>query len=336
MAVGKIWDAATFGPQRRRRWMRRRLAQLDRQQAIQQSERPSRRADRHDRSRRFGPAICRRHPVATVAFAVVLGVTGVSWFYVAASGGSTATAGPLGMPQVSPSRSIPADEQVPPAGTQESKHRLLPTVAAPVGTGGYRFLATMPSGLPVTYDPCRPIHYVIRDHETPRGGDQIVRTAMSRLSALTGLTFVDDGLTTEAPQNDRPSYQPSRYGKTWAPVLIAWTDPQETPDFAGGTVGQGGSQIQSVVLHDGTEERRYVTGTVALDAPQLAQVMDAGHADLAAAVIAHELGHLVGLAHVSDPTQLMYPESRLKVMSYGQGDLRGLARLGSGTCEPRL
>lgn len=196
-------------------------------------------------------------------------------------------------------------------------------------------MASMPSGLPVTYDPCRPIHFVIRDHATPAGGDKMIRAAVSQLSALTGLKFVDDGLTTEAPQDDRPAYQPQRYGRTWAPILIAWTDPKETPDLAGGTIGRGGSQIRTVTVH-GVEDRRYVTGTVVLDSPDLTQVIEDGHPEVAAAVIAHELGHLVGLAHVSDPTQLMYPETQLKVMTYGAGDRRGLARLGNGACEPHL
>jgi hypothetical protein len=335
MGVGKIWDAATFGPRRRRRWMKRRLAQLDRQSAMASPDGRVRRAASGNGGRRYGPAVVRRHPAATVTIAVILGITAGSWFYAAGSGGGTANAGAPGMPRISPSRSIPADEQAPPAGVQESKHRLHPAVAAPAGQGGYRFMASMPSGVPVSYDPCRPIHYVIRDHDTPGGGDQMIRTAISQLGALTGLTFVDDGTSAETPADDRAAYQPARYGKKWAPILIAWTDPQETPDLAGATIGRGGSDVRGI-LHGGVEDRRYVTGTVVLDAPQLAQAINAGQPEVASAVISHELGHLVGLAHVNDATQLMYPETQLKVDTFGSGDRRGLARLGSGTCEPNL
>lgn len=51
----------------------------------------------------------------------------------------------------------------------------------------------------------------------------------------------------------------------------------------------------------------------------------------------HELGHLVGLDHVADPTQLMYSEGGPSQASdWGNGDLAGLNQLGSGGCFPDL
>jgi predicted Zn-dependent protease len=50
----------------------------------------------------------------------------------------------------------------------------------------------------------------------------------------------------------------------------------------------------------------------------------------------HELGHLVGLDHVDDPGQLMYPVTALAVTDYAAGDLRGLHRLSTGPCAPDL
>jgi hypothetical protein len=44
----------------------------------------------------------------------------------------------------------------------------------------------------------------------------------------------------------------------------------------------------------------------------------------------------VGLAHVDDATQLMYPEARRQVSDFADGDLTGLAPLGSGPCVPQL
>ena len=49
----------------------------------------------------------------------------------------------------------------------------------------------------------------------------------------------------------------------------------------------------------------------------------------------HERGHLVGVNHVTDTKQLMYPEAG-HVQTYGPGDLRGLAIEGSGSCHPEL
>jgi predicted Zn-dependent protease len=53
-------------------------------------------------------------------------------------------------------------------------------------------------------------------------------------------------------------------------------------------------------------------------------------------VVLHELGHALGLAHVNDASEVMYPEAQIKVTDLGAGDRRGLAALGSGTCESRL
>lgn len=46
----------------------------------------------------------------------------------------------------------------------------------------------------------------------------------------------------------------------------------------------------------------------------------------------HELGHLVGLAHVDEPTELMY-DGNVGQLDFGPGDRQGLAVLGNGECS---
>ena len=49
-------------------------------------------------------------------------------------------------------------------------------------------------------------------------------------------------------------------------------------------------------------------------------------------VITWAIGHLVGLAHVRDPGELMSATNEGQ-LRYGPGDLEGLARLGSIKCR---
>ena len=221
----------------------------------------------------------------------------------------------------------------PPPGLEESAVPLgSPPLGAPT-TGPYTFLQVQDDGTtPVTYDPCRPIHYVVRTQGAPAGGDALLATGLARISEATGLQFVADGSTTEAPTEHRAVYQPERYGRRWAPVLVAWSTPVETPELAGDVAGSAGSS--SVSLH-GTSH--YVSGVVVLDGPAISLLLGSANGTaLAQGVVTHELAHLVGLGHVGDPSQLMNPTAAVNVTSLADGDRAGLARVGAGPCVPGL
>ncbi len=202
---------------------------------------------------------------------------------------------------------------------------------APAGQGGYVLLEREDdgSGRPVRWDPCRPIHYVIRERGAPAGGDEAVRSSIALVEQLTGLRFVFDGYTSEAPLADRPTIQDRRYGDRWAPVLVAWTDPQEYPPMAS-YAGLGGPDAVSGRVPG---HRRFVSGVVLLNRSYLGQTVRwTGGQDRLRAVVLHEFGHLAGLDHVDDPGQLMYKQPTPKPGGFADGDRRGLAALSGGPC----
>ena len=194
----------------------------------------------------------------------------------------------------------------------------------------YMFMETIGrSGKPVRWDPCRPIHVVVNDTMAPAGSAGLVENALARVSHATGLRFVMEGRTNEPPGTGRQQADPIRYGDRWAPVLVAWTDPNHVTELGGRVAGLGGP----VSAPFGTEdEKHWVSGLVYLDAPAFTNILTRpeGHAQ-AQAIVMHEVAHLVGLTHVSASSELMYSDN-VGQTDFGPGDLEGLRGLGDGPC----
>ncbi len=286
---GHLRDRLTLGPYRRRRWMRRRLAQLDREYAAAATGRASRR--RRPRSdRTLGPL------AAVALFVVIIGAGGMAM-------GASDLVGRL--PWAEDVRGNPPD--------------------APAGPGAFAFSATQPgrSDEPVGYSPCEPLRVVLNDDRAPDGVEGLVEDALTEVAALTGLRIELVGPSDEVPTPDgaRPLD---------APALVAWTDPEQVPALEGRVAGLGGSTAVEEPLRSRVWLR---TGQVALDSPDLAEILNRpGGREQVLAIIRHEVGHLVGLDHTPDSTQLMHSEN-VGVADFQNGDRRGLARLGDIRCR---
>lgn len=155
------------------------------------------------------------------------------------------------------------------------------------------------------------------------------------------MTFVDDGPTDEVGRRREP-YQPDRYPKRWAPILVYWQI--------------AGAQADVEVLGGGFPTRIgdvYVTGLLFLNADSINDPVtrttlpggfenDDGLGTVGPAgvtwgrVMLHELAHMMGLGHVRDPGELMYPEladHMVRPAGYAAGDAIGLRHLGAaGGC----
>ena len=197
----------------------------------------------------------------------------------------------------------------------------------PQGRAGppYTFIETI-GGQPVRWNPCEPIHYVVND-ELAGYPDPLAdaQAAAQRVSDATEIDFVYDGETDEEAAPGRSAYQPERYGDEWAPILIAWTDPddssiqfQRDDDVALG--------VASPLLPTHGRSDVFVSGWVALNA----DYRGPGGFDTPSAVgltIQHELGHVIGLGHTKVYGELMQGSGG-GALDWGEGDLEGLAQLG--------
>jgi len=199
----------------------------------------------------------------------------------------------------------------------------------------YAFLEVRPGGcLPVRFNPCEPIPYVVNAGLAPPGALDDLQHAFQKVEAATGMTFVDEGATDEPASVNRPTSQPQRYGPRWAPILIVWD--HGGPFRMAATNPAGGRSFPV----DGT----YVSGVLIVNVDAVAQdhgrsrpESGFGEGTTWGRVFIHEIGHLLGLGHVARSDQIMFTEIGVQrgQAEFHAGDLAGLRLLGKeGGCLP--
>lgn len=154
------------------------------------------------------------------------------------------------------------------------------------------------------------------------------KSSVARVATATKMKFVYKGTTSEIPT-------PGSASKQSAEIVIAWTSPSKTRySLSGATAGQGGfTYAWASRTSGGKTTYTYAArrGFVVLDTPQALAQMKGGFGPgvRRTNLVMHELGHAVGLQHVSDTHQLMYPTLRSSTPSgFAAGDKAGLSRVG--------
>jgi hypothetical protein len=180
------------------------------------------------------------------------------------------------------------------------------------------------AGKPVGFSSCRMIQVAVYPDGGPPNAEALVREAVATVRSATGLDIVVIGAYGGHAPNWNFAAAPVRPGD---PVSVSWQDASAIAEMTDDIAGLGGSPV--VNGPDGTPYR--IAGTIALSRDYYSYL--AGRDDRAEerAIILHEFGHVLGLAHVHSSAELMN-EDNVGLTAYGPGDLEGLRRLGDAPC----
>ncbi len=194
--------------------------------------------------------------------------------------------------------------------------------------GPHAFLEVDRDGIPYRWNPCQPIGYVVNLERAPAGAIVDVHAAVDRVSAATGVAFEDEGrVTTDAQQQIGSAFQDFTTDSGYRPLLFTWESDvyMRTLDDRDNLLGFG-----IPWRGQGDQAHIYVSGAVVLNAEARMPTGFAGRYS-EGAVLLHELGHVIGLAHVrqgADELMAIQRDVDYSVSDYGPGDLEGLAALG--------
>ncbi len=188
----------------------------------------------------------------------------------------------------------------------------------------YAFLDTV-EGRPVSYTSCRLIQVAVYPAGGPPNAVELVRAAVIRMRAATGLDIVLTGPFGGHAPNWNFEAAPIHPDD---PIVVSWQDGDAIEEMSDHTAGLGGSRV--VTAPSGS--KRLVAGTIALSRDYYRLLTERGDNAEALAVLLHEFGHVFGLDHVDSPRELMAEENS-DLTTFGPGDLEGLRLLGQG---PRI
>lgn len=199
------------------------------------------------------------------------------------------------------------------------------TAAARTATASTSYVfSTLLDGQPVRWDPCTPIRWTANTARGPAGGLEVLQEAVNRVAQVTGTTWQYVGPSTVTATS---AYLPTSAQTTYPPVLLGWTDGASSDLLAGqaqSVLGMTRTAWFGIQRADGSKVAATRAAVIALDS---ADTLPLRGATSWKALALHELGHVMGLGHVGDRTQLM-ASVLPPVTDLQAGDQAGLVRVG--------
>ena len=191
-----------------------------------------------------------------------------------------------------------------------------PVLEAP--SSSYAFAMTDRNNKPVRFEACRTLNWSVEGTEAEKA---LTRAAITELSAVSGMQFREIAYDGYRPLLD---VLPSDMNSS-AQLVLRWYDAGSVPDLAGDVAGV--TETRSWSTADRTRSwMSFAAVAIERDNSMNLRPTAGNHVW---PVLLHELGHAVGLAHVTDRAQLMFPSTWTGTAdSYQNGDRAGLARVG--------
>ena len=196
------------------------------------------------------------------------------------------------------------------------------TTTTTATTALYKF-STLVGGKPVRWNPCAPIHWRFRTVAGPAYGVTIAREAVARIAYLTGTKWVEDSGTTATPNS---AWLPTSTSNI-KPVLIGWTDGSHSDLLSGrpsSVLGVTRTAYFGATVNGATLAATKA-GVIALDRTDKLPLR--GSVSWKSTLL-HEMGHLMGLDHVGNTSEVMYPVLGRSLTDFAYGDRVGLSKLG--------
>ena len=194
--------------------------------------------------------------------------------------------------------------------------------SAPAPTGQHKIALVNADGSAVRWNPCQPILIVANFSGAPSFARAELDAAIAALRSASGLDLRFAGTTAQTATTHR-SLRDASYPSGWAPIRLTFATAAEVP-FGSPTASGYGQAVP--VVEPTTGRQQYVTGQVILRPSGWTQ--GTASSNPLSIMLRHELGHVLGLSHVSSTKEIMASAGNGYARTWGPGDLVGLRKVG--------